>query len=107
MTPAAHLVLVPGLNNTHAVWDGVVAALGASAQCSALDCPALDTVEAVADALLAQLPERFWLAGFSFGGYVALAMLERAPQRVARARLAEDSRGPPARRARLQDTPRQ
>lgn len=83
MTPAPRLVLVPGLNNTHAVWDGVVAALGGSVQCSVLDCPALETVEAVADALLAQLPERFWLAGFSFGGYVALAMLERAPQRVA------------------------
>src|SRR5690606_18210860 len=27
-------------------------------------------------------PERFWLGGFSFGGYVALAMLERYPERV-------------------------
>lgn len=77
------LALVPGLNNTRAVWDGVVAELGDAVQCLALDCPALDTVEAVAEALLAQLPARFWLAGFSFGGYVALAMLERAPGRVA------------------------
>jgi pimeloyl-ACP methyl ester carboxylesterase len=77
------LALVPGLNNTRAVWDGVVAALGDRVQCVSVDCPALDTVEEVADALLAQLPQRFWLAGFSFGGYVALAMLERAPQRVA------------------------
>jgi pimeloyl-ACP methyl ester carboxylesterase len=77
------LALVPGLNNTAQVWDGVVAALGASADCHALDCPALESVEAVADALLERLPGRFFLAGFSFGGYVALAMLERAPQRVA------------------------
>ena len=83
MLAAPVLALVPGLNNTRAVWDGVVAALGDQVQCVAVDCPALDTVEAVADALLAQLPQRFWLAGFSFGGYVALAMLERAPQRVA------------------------
>ena len=37
----------------------------------------------MADALLAQLPPRFFLCGFSFGGYVALAMLERALERVA------------------------
>jgi pimeloyl-ACP methyl ester carboxylesterase len=73
---------VPGLNNTRMVWDGVVAALGPAADCVALDCPPLDTVEAVAEALLDVLPDRFFLAGFSFGGYVALAMLERAPDRV-------------------------
>ena len=67
------LALVPGLNNTAQVWDGAMASLAGAADCRALDCPALDTVEAVADALLAQLPQRFFLAGFSFGGYVALA----------------------------------
>ena len=81
MEPA--LALVPGLNNSRRVWDGVVAGLGAAAACHALDCPPLETVEEVADALLAQLPQRFFLCGFSFGGYVALAMLERAPERVA------------------------
>ena len=76
------LVLVPGLNNTRAVFDGVVAALPPPVAALALDNPALDTVEAIAAAHLAQLPERFWLAGFSFGGYVALAMLAQAPERV-------------------------
>ncbi|MEO8545925.1 MAG: alpha/beta fold hydrolase [Burkholderiaceae bacterium] len=76
------LVLVPGLNNTHAVFDGVVRALPRDVQALALDNPPLDTVEAIAQALLPQLPERFWLAGFSFGGYVALALLEAAPKRV-------------------------
>jgi len=76
------LVLLPGLNNTHAVFDGVVRALPGGIAALALDNPALETVEAIAQAHLAQLPERFWLAGFSFGGYVALAMLEAAPQRV-------------------------
>ena len=77
-----HLVLVPGLNNTSAVFDGVLAALPPTVSAQALDNPVLDTVEAIAAAHLAQLPERFWLAGFSFGGYVALAMLEQAPERV-------------------------
>ncbi len=76
------LVLVPGLNNTRAVFDGVVLALPPQVQALAVDNPPLDTVEAIAQALLAQLPERFWLAGFSFGGYVALALLEAAPERV-------------------------
>lgn len=76
------LVLVPGLNNTRAVFDGVVAALPAAVRATALDNPPLETVEAIAAAHLARLPERFWLAGFSFGGYVALAMLEQAPERV-------------------------
>ncbi|MEY3665154.1 MAG: hypothetical protein RLZZ153_1336 [Pseudomonadota bacterium] len=77
------LALVPGLNNTARVWDGLVGELAQTFECRALECPVLESVEAIADALLAQLPNRFWLAGFSFGGYVALAMLERAPQRVA------------------------
>lgn len=76
------LVLVPGLNNTHAVFDGVVRSLPDSVRGLALDNPALETVEDIARELLPILPQRFWLAGFSFGGYVALAMLQLAPQRV-------------------------
>ena len=82
-TTSIPLVLVPGLNNTHAVFDGLCAALPERIHAHALDNPALDTVEAIAAAHLAALPERFWLAGFSFGGYVALAMLALAPERVA------------------------
>jgi len=76
------LVLIPGLNNTHAVFDGVCAALPPSVHVQAVDNPALPTVETIAAALLPQLPARFWLGGFSFGGYVALALLEMAPERV-------------------------
>lgn len=76
------LVLVPGVNNTRETWDGVVAALPAQLRCHPQDCAALPTVEAIAADILARSPPRFHLAGFSFGGYVALAMLEQAPQRV-------------------------
>lgn len=78
----ADLLLLPGLNNTGAVFDEVIARLPAGVRGHAPDLPALETVEAIADAVLAAAPPRFWLAGFSFGGYVAMAVLERAPGRV-------------------------
>ena len=79
---AAHLVLLPGLNNTAAVFDEVAAALPATIKAHCPDLPALTTVEALADAVLADAPARFWLGGFSFGGYVAMAVLAKAPERV-------------------------
>ena len=77
------LVLIPGINNTRATWDGVIAALPPGITARAEDCAALPTVEAVAADLLPRLPPRFHLCGFSFGGYVALALFAQAPQRVA------------------------
>lgn len=80
---ASHdLVLVPGLNNTAEVFGGVLATLPPQVRGLAVDNPSLTTVEAIAEALLPQLPPRFWLAGFSFGGYVALALLQAVPERV-------------------------
>lgn len=84
------LVLIPGLNNTAAVWDAVLPAIGAEAAragksvtCRTDTSPAMDTVEELARHWLDKLPQRFHLVGFSFGGYVALAMLEFAPERIA------------------------
>jgi len=77
------LVLVPGLNNTAAVFDRLRAHLPAHVQAQAVDNPPLQSVDAIAQALLPTLPPRFWLVGFSFGGYVALALLAAAPERVA------------------------
>lgn len=77
-----NLVLIPGLNNTAAVFDGIVSAMPNDVAVHAVTCEPLTSVEAIADALIDNLPERFWLGGFSFGGYVALAMLERYPERV-------------------------
>ncbi|MFN0163889.1 MAG: alpha/beta fold hydrolase [Burkholderiales bacterium] len=78
----APLVLVPGLNNTRAVFDRVLPHLPSDTQALPVDNPPLESVDDIAQKLLADLPPRFWLAGFSFGGYVALAMLAAAPQRV-------------------------
>jgi pimeloyl-ACP methyl ester carboxylesterase len=76
------LVLLPGINNTRATWDGVIAALPGTIKSRPQDCAALPSVEDIARDILARCPARFRLVGFSFGGYVALAMLELAPERI-------------------------
>lgn len=80
MTP---LVLLPGLNNTALVFADVLPALPPALPVIAPDNPPLDSVEKIAAAHLAALPPRFFMGGFSFGGYVAMAMLEMAPERFA------------------------
>jgi pimeloyl-ACP methyl ester carboxylesterase len=76
------VVLLPGLNTTREVWRDVEAEMPKGRPLLLLDCPPLDTVEAVADAITVEAPERFHLVGFSFGGYVALALLQRHPHRL-------------------------
>ena len=76
------VMFVPGLNNTEAVFSPILERLGGSVKATLGTSPALDTVEAVADHWLARAPERFDLLGFSYGGYVSAAILEKAPQRV-------------------------
>ncbi|MGE8655851.1 MAG: alpha/beta fold hydrolase [Achromobacter sp.] len=75
-------MLLHGLNNTPAIWDAVIARLPGERPVLAPALPPLPDVDAIAQELLKTLPARFWLAGFSFGGYVAMALLERAPERV-------------------------
>jgi len=80
----APLLLLPGLSGTPELWDGVRAALPVGIACTALENPALDHIDAIAAALLETAPPRFALAGFSFGGYVALAIAARAGDRIER-----------------------
>jgi pimeloyl-ACP methyl ester carboxylesterase len=77
------LALIPGLNNTAAVWNAVIPRLAGTARCHAFDNMLSDDLDAIADDWLARLPARFHVAGFSFGGYIALAMLAKAPERIA------------------------
>lgn len=77
-----HLALIPGLNNTHAVFDLLCPLLPTDITAHTESSPPHDTVEAIAQSWLDRLPERFHLLGFSFGGYVALAIQQMAPQRV-------------------------
>jgi pimeloyl-ACP methyl ester carboxylesterase len=80
----APLLLLPGLTCTPDLWEGVRAALPVGIACTALENPPLDDVDAIAAAVLQSAPPRFALAGFSFGGYVALAIAAQAGDRIER-----------------------
>ena len=58
---------------------------------SVADVTGADTMSALADNVLAAAPERFALAGLSMGGYVAHAIMEKAPERVTRLALLDTS----------------
>jgi pimeloyl-ACP methyl ester carboxylesterase len=66
------------------VWQRQMDALSDVADCSCADYGALDSLPAMAEAVLRTAPERFSVAGHSMGGRVALEIYRLAPNRVAR-----------------------
>ena len=80
----APLLLLPGLSSTPELWDEVRAALPVGIASTALENPAIEDIDAIAAGILAKAPPRFALAGFSFGGYVALAIAAQAMNRIER-----------------------
>lgn len=93
------LVLLPGLLNDHRLWAAQVEALTPLAGCLVADLTLDDSLAAMAGRVLAAAPPRFALAGLSMGGYVALEILRRAPERVERLALVDTTARP--------DTPEQ
>jgi pimeloyl-ACP methyl ester carboxylesterase len=78
-----HLVLLPGLLNDRRLWQRQVTDLAGLADVSVGDLTVADDIGGLADAVLAAAPARhFALAGLSMGGYVALEIMRRAPDRV-------------------------
>lgn len=85
------LLLLPGLLNDATLWQAQLDALADIADCQVGDLTRHDTLRGTAEAVLAEAPERFALAGFSLGGYVAQEILRIAPQRVLRLALLDTS----------------
>ena len=80
---AKPLVLLPGTLCDARVFAPVLSLLpGVTATVPAM--AGAETTSAMADQLLAILPDRFALGGFSLGGIVALEMVARAPERITR-----------------------
>src|SRR3546814_14553008 len=84
MTGKIPLALLPGLLCDAALWQPQVEALADLAEPWVADLTAQDSTVAMAESVLAAMPRRFALAGLSMGGYVALEIVARAPERVSR-----------------------
>lgn len=93
-------ILLPGLVNDERVYAQVRAWLSDVADPRLGDLTSADTMAALADAVLATAPDRFALAGLSMGGYCALEIVHRAPQRVMALALIDTSARPDTEEAR-------
>lgn len=88
------LVLVPGLLCDSALWRHQLEAFGGAVDCRVPTVVEEPDLGAIADRVLAAAPSRFALAGLSMGGYVALEIMARAPERVERLALLDTSARP-------------
>lgn len=88
---AQPLVLVPGLTCDAALWAAQVDGLADVAGITVADTLSDDSITAMARRLLEGAPERFALAGFSMGGYVAMEVMRLAPERITRLALLDTS----------------
>jgi pimeloyl-ACP methyl ester carboxylesterase len=93
------IVLVPGLLCSARLYAEQIPTLWRFGSVSIADHRRDDTMDAIAERILADAPPKFALVGLSMGGYIALSMLRRAPERVARLALLDTNARP--------DTPEQ
>ena len=77
-----NLVLLPGFMLNEHLWDDMRDDLATLGELSFGDIGQDIGIQAMADAVLRQAPERFVLLGFSMGGFVAQAVALKAPERV-------------------------
>lgn len=82
MTIAYHVVFLPGLACDRTAWASQLEALEGVTECSVADYGTLDSLPAMADAVLDAAPAEFVVAGHSMGGRVALEICRRARDRV-------------------------
>jgi pimeloyl-ACP methyl ester carboxylesterase len=79
-----HLVLLPGLLCDRRLFAAQLAALAPVVETTVPELTGHAAIAEMAEHVLAAAPPRFALAGLSMGGYVALEILRRAPERVTR-----------------------
>ena len=87
------LIMIPGVLCDERLFAAQITALGDVADIVVADITRQSSVSAMADAVLADAPERFCLAGFSLGSQVALQIMETAPERVERLALLSATHG--------------
>ncbi|MBO1075623.1 alpha/beta fold hydrolase [Roseomonas marmotae] len=88
------LLLLPGLLCDVRLWRDQIAALKDVAACQVADTTQDAGLGEMALRALAMAPPRFALAGLSMGGYLALEIMRRAPERVTRLALMDTGARP-------------
>ena len=83
------LILLPGLLCDERLFAGQRHALADLADIHVPELTGQDSIAAMAAHVLATAPARFALLGLSMGGYVALEIMRRAPERVERLALVD------------------
>lgn len=78
------IVLIPGLACTARLYSEQMPALWTFGPVTVADHRRADHVDAIAGQILESAPGQFALAGLSMGGYIALAIMRIAPERVAK-----------------------
>ncbi len=76
------LILIPGLLCDATVWAAQIEALADVATARVAEPGACDSLGDMAEAILAQAPPRFAVAGHSMGGRIALELVRRAAGRI-------------------------
>ncbi len=86
------LILIPGVLCNATLFAPQVAALADIADIHVTDEHMRhDDIGAIAEAILADSPDRFAVAGLSFGGYIVFELLRRAPERISHAAFLDTS----------------
>lgn len=76
-------LFIPGVNNTASTWDPTRAALATLGYESiAVDCPAINDVAELARTIMPNDDKKYVVVGHSFGGMVALSILDQFADRV-------------------------
>src|ERR1700740_806079 len=75
-------VLIPGLTCSARLYAEQVPALWRFGPVQVADHTRDDSMDTIASRILAAAPPRFALAGLSMGGYIALTLVQHAPQRA-------------------------
>ncbi len=82
MTNKAAMIFLPGLMCDQTVWRAQLAAFAGPYECTVADYGNLDSLPAMAAAVLADAPDEFLLVAHSMGGRVALEMFRLAAERI-------------------------
>jgi pimeloyl-ACP methyl ester carboxylesterase len=84
MARVQSLVLIPSQLCTARVWEHQLQALASQASASVADQRQADSVQGMAERILAGAPARFALAAHGMGGFIAFELWRQAPERIER-----------------------